>query len=156
MPSLNQNQFAQTPLLGQVSLVVNPSIISVKINPESVSAKLQAGQAVKLIAGTSAEILVDVPTSDTDGPVLGVIIYNPRKNIYAAGDTVEIATAGSCVFMEAGAAINRGAKVSTTYSGPTVVTNNTAGKQITGVAFDQAANAGDLIRVMVQPSTNPA
>jgi len=151
----NQNQFSQTPVLGQVSFEVNPNIKAVKISPDSVSTKLQAGQAVRLIAGVSSEVLVDVPTSDTAGPVYGVIIYNPKKNLYSPGDTVEIACAGSVLYLESSAAINRGAKVSTTYAGPTVVTNATSGKQITGIALDQSSDAGQLIRVEVTPSTNP-
>lgn len=93
----NQNQFIQTPILGQVSMIPSPDIVSARINPSGV-AVYQAGQAVKLIAGTSTEILVDAITGPTDAVVaLGVIIFNIRKALYAAGDVCEVASGGSYV-----------------------------------------------------------
>ncbi len=158
----NQNQFAQSPVLGQVSMIPNPSIVPARINPSS-SAVLQSGSAVKLIAGAGVgnEIVVDACTGPTDGPVFGVIVYNMRKNLYSAGDNVELASAGSYVFLESSAAISRGDKVTataaTTNNDPTVAAVTVPSTQyITGKAIDPAAAAGALIRVVIQPSFNGA
>lgn len=157
---LNQNQFSQTPVLGQVSEIPNPNVVSVRLNPSS-SAVFQAGSAVKLITGTANEILVDATTGPTDGPVFGVIVYNMRKNLLSAGDNATVACASSYVFLEASAAINRGAKVTTTAAtsgnDPTIATVSVASTQyVTGVAVDSASGAGSLIRVQILPSLNGA
>ena len=154
MSFLNQNQFAQTPVLGQVDLAVSPNTQSVRINPDSVSTNIVAGQAVKLITGASGITLVDVPTSITDGPIWGVIAYSPRKNTYAAGDVVTVACQGDVIYLQTSAAVSRGTKVATTVAGPTVATNAVSTNQITGIAIDQASASGQLIRVQVYPSTN--
>lgn len=158
--TLNQNQFAQTPMLGQVSMIPNPSIVSAQFNPSS-SAVLQNGSAVKLITGTSAGLLIDAVSGPTDGPVFGTVIYNLRKNLYNPGDVVEVATAGSYTFLETSAAVVRGAKVTstaaTTGNDPTVATVSSASTQyVTGVAVDTATGAGQLIRVDIAPSLNGA
>lgn len=157
---LNQNQFAQTPVLGQVSEIPNPNVVSVRLNPSS-SAVFQAGSAVKLIAGTANEILVDACSGPTDGPVFGVIAYNLRKNLLSAGDVASVACAGSYIFLESSAAINRATKVTASAASvgadPTVAGVSSASTQyVTGVAVDTAAASGALIRILVQPSLNGA
>ena len=154
----NQNQFAQAPMLGQVSEIPNPDVVSALFNPSS-SAVLQNGSAVKLITGTSPGILIDAVSGPTDGPVFGVVTYNLRKNLYTAGDVVEVAANGSYVQLESSAAIARGAKVvstaATTGNDPTVATVSSASTQyITGVAVDTATASGQLLRVKISPSFN--
>lgn len=148
MAVLNQNQFAQTSVLGSPDLAFNFNTKSVQINPESVSTKLQVGQAVKLIAGNVPTILTDMADS-TDIP-FGVIVYNLKKNTYAAGDVVEVACRGNVIYLESAAAISRGATVENVPTGPTVQTK--ASGAGLGVALDQATGAGQLIRVEIDPS----
>lgn len=146
---LNQNQFAQQPIIGSVDLTVGPAnVISVLLNPDSVSANpITAGQGVKLIAGDSTQILVDVVADVQDLP-FGLIVFDNKKNTYLAGRTVEIALEGTVMVMECSAAINRGAFVSLTPSGPTVVTQTTGARL--GVALDQTDGANQLLRIMIQ------
>lgn len=147
----NQNQFAQTALLGQVTLAPSPAIIPVKIYIGSVATKLQAGQAVKLVDQAGPEIQVDEVDNDSTLP-FGVIIYNPRKNTYAAGDTVEIALAGSVVYMETSAAIARGAKVQLDPTGPTVSTlTDLPNNCQLGICLDKPTGSGQLARILIQP-----
>lgn len=145
----NSNQFTQTPVLGQLSMVPNPSLMSVKIDPSSVATKLQAGQAVKIVDVQANEIIVDqAAITDTK---FGVIVYNPKKNVYAAGDTVEIAINGSVVFLEASAAIARGAKVQLDPTGPTVATLASLGTNtMVGVCLDKPTGSGQLTRVLIR------
>lgn len=155
----NQNQLTPSVVLGQVSMVVNPTIISVRLNPAS-TAYFQAGTAVKYIDGVDGDILVDAVSGATDGPVAGVIIYNARNSKPVKGQMVEIAQAGSFVWLEASAAIARGANVSSApgVSGttdPQVTTDTTSTHFITGVAVDKAAAEGDLIRVQLAFSKLP-
>lgn len=147
----NQNQFAQTALLGQVTMAPSPAVIPVKIDPASVATKLQAGQGVKLVNTAGPEIIVD-QADDSTTECFGVIIYNPRKNLYSAGDTVEVALTGSVVYLEASAAIARGAKVMLDPSGPTVSTLTTYGTNAElGVCLDKPTGSGQLARILLRP-----
>lgn len=143
-------------------MLPNPDVVSALLNPSS-TAVLQAGSSVKLIASTSIgnEVVVDAVSGPTDGPVFGVIAYNLRKSLYSPGDVCEVACGASYIFLEASAAIARGAKVTataaTTGNDPTVATVSVPSTQyVTGIAIDPAAGAGSLIRVKVQPSLNGA
>lgn len=142
------NQFAQTPMLGSPDLAFNYNTKSALINPSSVATKLQVGQGVKLIAGASPTILVDQAAANEKA--FGVIVYQLKRNTYSAGQPVEVACKGNVLYLEASAAISRGAAVELVPAGPTVVTKNT-GNQL-GIALDQASAAGDLIRVEIDPA----
>lgn len=152
--ALNQNQFAQVPIIGQVTQLPNANVIPAQILPASPATVITAGTAVKLVTGAGAQIQVEICTSVTDGPVFGFICYNMRKNTYAPGDTVEIACVNSIMLMKASAAIARGANVSATPPGATddpVVTTSVATNFVAGQALDRATAASQLIRVMVNP-----
>lgn len=151
----NQNQFTMAPVVGQLSAEPNQNIKSARINPSSIATLITAGTTVKLIDGAANEILVDVCASITADAVYGVIKSNLKKNLYAAGDIVEIACEGSVIYLECSAAVARGTKVATTVSGPTVATDVTSTHQITGIALDKSTAAGVAIRVEVKPSVVP-
>ena len=154
------NQFTQAAILGQVDMVPTPDVVSAQILSTSSATSIQVGDAVKLVAGTSGAILVDKQTGPTDATVFGVIVYNERKNIYSPGDYIEVACAGSFVYLIPGGAIARGDTVSTTAStttaDPTVATDTTTGHFITGIAVDVATGAGapSVIRIKIFPSTH--
>lgn len=153
------NSFTQAPILGQVDLVPSPNVITAQIISSSTAPAIQVGDAVKLVTGTSATILVDICTGPTDGPVLGVIPYNERKNLYSAGDLIEVAQVNTYVYLKASAAVARGAKVTTTASttanDPLVTTVSVPSTQyVTGIAVDVATAANQLIRVQIAPSFN--
>lgn len=149
----NQNQFVQTPVLGQVDMTVNPSIMSVKIDPSSsaTQAQLQAGSVMKLVDVAGTEIIVD--TCAITALAFGVIVYNPRKNLYAAGDTVEVATSGSVVYLETSAAIARGVPVQAATATGLVATRTSTNYGI-GICLDKPAAANVLARVLIRPSTD--
>lgn len=156
----NQNQFAITAMLGQVTMDPQPNTLPAQINPSTAAAAgtIVAGTAVKLIAGAGPQILVDVSTGPTDGPVIGVIAYDPRKNSYVGGDLVSVVSTEGIVMLESSAAISRGARVSSTpaadtSSDPTVATDATTGHYPLGTALGQASAAGQLIKVQIKPAT---
>lgn len=142
-----QNQFAQTPLLGQPDLSYSFNTKSVMIDPESVATKLQVGQALKLVAGATPMILADEAGS-TDVPY-GVIHAVNKKNVYTAGQVVEIACKGNVLYLEAAAAITRNAVVENVPGGPTVQPKASGARL--GIALDQASGAGELIRIEIDP-----
>ena len=146
---LNSNQFAQTSVLGSPDLAFNFNTKSVLLDPESVATKLQVGQAVKLVAGAVPQILVDQANS-ADVP-FGVIIFSMKKNTYRKGQTVEVACKGNVLYLEAAAAVTRGAAVENVPTGPTVQTKASGARL--GYALDQASGAGELIRVEIDPAS---
>jgi hypothetical protein len=153
------NQFTQAPILGQVDLVPSPNVITAQIISTSSATHIQVGDAVKLVAGTSSTILVDICSGPTDGPVLGVIPYNERINLYSPGDLIEVAQVNTYVYLKSSAAIARGAKVTTTAStssaDPLVTTVSVPSTQyVTGIAVDTATAANQLLRIQISPSFN--
>lgn len=145
---LNQNQFTQTPAKGEVSMVVSPSIIPVKYNPDATGGAITPGMVVKLVDVAGSEIVVDLAA--TTELSYGVVVYNPKKNSYAAGYTLEIATRGTYVYMESKAAIARGAFVECDVANVQVLTAAGTNK-IIGQAIDKATAANQLIRVVIDP-----
>ena len=152
------NVFNHQPSLGQVDMIPSPNVIPAQILSTSSATSIQVGDAVKLVDGTSATFLVDKCSGPTDGPVYGVIAYNNRKNVYKAGDLLDVMASKSFVHLLAGGAIARGDKVTTTASttaaDPTVATVSTPSTQyVTGVAMDKIAS-GALGRIEIAPSFN--
>jgi hypothetical protein len=154
--SQDMNQFVQTPILGMVDLTPSPNVVTCQINPDSSATSIQVGDAVKLIAGTSATILVDKISGPTDGPVYGVIPYNAKKNVYLAGDLIEVATNETYVYLKASGTVTRAEKVAVTAStptaDPTVATAVVSTQYVTGIAVD-TATTGLLTRIRILPST---
>jgi hypothetical protein len=157
--SLNQNQFTQAPVIGQVAFQPNVDTETCQINPNTAATYIQAGCAVKLIANAGPEIVVDVTSGPSDGPVYGVIAYNPRINKYGASDRVEIASTSNIIYLKSSAAINRGNRVSVT--NPTTSTNDatvasdaTAGDSTIGFALTQVSGANQLVKVKIAVGSN--
>lgn len=153
------NVFAQSPILGLVSEIPSPSVVSAQILTTSSATTIQVGDTVKLVDAVSGAIVVDKCSGPTDGPVYGVIAFNNRKNIYSAGDFIEVACLDTYVYLRTSAAVARGAKVTTTASTTTtdaLVTTVSAPttQYVTGVAVDKASAANDLIRIRIYPSFN--
>lgn len=146
--ALLQNQFGQSPVKGMLDLRFNTGIIACEIDT-SETGELVAGQAVTIVDSAGGVPKVVAATADTD-EVFGFIVYNIKNQKFVAGDAVEIAALFSqnVMYMEASAAIARGAKTMIVVSGSKVATA-TAGKPISGYALDKAATSGDLIRVVI-------
>jgi hypothetical protein len=145
--ALNINQFIQTPVKGMCDLKFNPSTVSVQIDVSSAGG-LVPGQAVKIVDSANGVPLVVECSSDADD-VFGFINYGIKDQVYNAGMYAEIsAFAGNVMYMEAGAAIARGAKVEIVVSGNKVQTASGV-STVVGRAFDKATASGDLIRVYI-------
>lgn len=145
----NQNQFIQTPVLGQVDLTYSTNIKPVKINPASVATILQAGQSFKLVDVAGPEIIVDACTALTDTPY-GVAVYNAKKSLFFAGQSIELACAGTVMYLEASAAAARGASVQLDPTGPTVSTLVSPTNAKIGQFLDKPASAATLVRVQIE------
>lgn len=147
--TIGQNQFRQSVVKGFVDLGFSNNVVSCRVKSNEATA-LKAGQAVKIVDSVGGTPEVTAVAADTD-KVFGVVNYNIKNASFAAGSMVEISIPGNCVYMEASAAIARGASVMVVVTDEKVATG-TEGKAVLGMAYDKAAADGDLIRVILTPS----
>lgn len=146
----NPNQFQQSQVLGQIDLNNGSNnIISVQVDDTQVDPIL-AGQAVKIVDSAGGVPKVIAAAADTDG-VLGFVVYNVKNKRFIAGDFMEIAMAGTCIYLQATEAIARGAQVVSDVSslGGVAQSSGSGGENKVGWAVDKAGNANYLIRVML-------
>ena len=142
--ALVTNQFSQSSVQGQLTLITNENVFPCKVSKDSVAA-LVPGSPVKLVDEASKEIIVDLATDgDT---IFGFVAYDTKQSSYVAGDRLQVAGDGCVMYMTAGAALARGAKVSY---------NHTTGKLAAlgsadsiGTLLDKAA-INDLVRVKIK------
>lgn len=148
MAPLNQNQFAQIPVQGQLDLLSSRgNTLACQVDDTS-AGSLVAGQAVKMVdeaGGVPKVVECDADSND----ILGFINYSPKDSDFDAGDKVEISFGrGAVMYMTASAAIARGAKVMIVSASSKVATRAGSGIYI-GRALDKASADGDLIRVLI-------
>jgi hypothetical protein len=162
-PVINQNQFTQSVALGQLTFDPQPDTIPCQLNPSTAAAAgtVTGGCAVKLINYAGPQVIVDVCTSPSDGPVFGVIEYNKQKSIYVGGDQMNVAGKGNILHLWANAAITRGQRVAitnpaTTATPPYVAADTTNGDYTVGFALGQAAGQNNFIKIQVDPGLNGA
>ncbi len=152
----NLNQFAQTVLVGQPDWSVNQNIVPVQIYASSSGgASLVAGQGFKFVDQTGDMPVVDIVSGVTD-KADGIAIHRMKGDTFVAGQIIELALAGSTIWMQASAAIARGASVqlNPTSGGtfPTVATLASLGTNVSiGKSIDKPTGAGAMTRVYVNP-----
>lgn len=149
---LYTNQFKQSNAVGTVDLNTNP-------NPFIMTVQYQKGGTGNLVPGEGV-ILDDLGASDYNGvpqidkraldadAIEGVFIYDPKRAVAEPGTRITIAKRGAVVFMEASAAILRGAKVALVLASPGQVATQTT-EALFGKSLDKASTAGDMIRVEI-------
>lgn len=142
--SFQMNMFSMQPLKGALAMLLNTLTISVQLDPASSEDFVLPGEYLKIVDVAGPQIVVD--KAGADEVAFGTVIYVPKKEKFYPGDTLEMAGAGSIQWMEAGAAIARGAQLESA-SGVKVIEN--AGNPICGFALDKATASGQLVRVFI-------
>ena len=142
------NQFNQIPIVGQMDMRINPNVMSAQID-SSESTTLYAGTAVKMYDSADGIPKVVKCTADAD-EVLGFIIYDVKSQSFVALDRVEIALAGSVMYLMPTGTITRGGKVVSDVStvGGFDAASGSGGEDIIGWALDKPT-AGNPGRVML-------
>lgn len=151
-PALNPNQFAGTPLLGQLDQIAPTQVLGAAIDLTGPSASY-AGQLVKLVAQSSSNQAPKVTpiTADTDLAV-GAILFDIKSPSFAPGARIEMAQE-AFMYMYATGAITQGAQVSPDVTTVGGVQATASGKAIIGWALDGASAGGQLIRVRLKLPT---
>lgn len=148
-PSLSQNQFAQSPYLGQIDLMLDYNTVSGQIDI-SQATPLYAGAAVKLVPSTQPNSIPKLVgcTADTD-EVYGFINFDIKTVSYVAGSLCEVSRNGNVMYLYATGAVIQGRQVTLDLTSPGSVGQavSSSGANIVGWAQDGAAAAGALIRI---------
>ena len=144
-----------TPVRGNAALLPNQPILQGCKVYASQTGSLVPGDVVALATGGTAELVEVKKAAVTDEPI-GVVVGNPIKTGFAAGERVSVFPVGSYVYMTAGAAsIVRGSKLQFDANGDVLATS-TAENGYIGIAFTAGVAKGDLIAVQIQPGMEPA
>lgn len=139
------------PVRGNAALLPNQPILQGCKVYASETATLVPGDIVALATGGSAELIEVKKAAVTDEPI-GVVVGNPLKTRWKAGERISVFPVGSYVYMETGAAsIARGSKLQFNASGKVLATS-TASNGYVGIAMTAGVASGDLIVVQVKPS----
>jgi hypothetical protein len=157
---MNTNQFRMTQVAGSKRLSNSFShAIDCLYNPNAGdSTTLVPGEAVKLVdLGTndSNDVLpiVDKRSSDTDTALFGVVCYGTTQGKYKPGEIVSVAIDGDCINLKASTVLNRGALVTPDFANPgnvKLADNSAADVAVLGKTIDKAANAGELVGVLIK------
>lgn len=143
------NQFALSQVQGALDLQIHSSVISCTVDAAETT-QLVAGQAVKRASTAGGTPKVLACTAATDN-VFGFVVRNLKDISRGAGEALEIAKAGSYMYMTAGASIAAEDYVEIVFATNKVI--KSAGvNPIVGKALDVASADGDLIRVQILES----
>lgn len=152
----NMNQFKQTPVVGSLDLATNsnPAVFTCRFKDvsETAGTTMVPGEGAKLV-DLGASDFISPPIVDeraTTDEIFGVKLYSTKENAAVDNDIVQIAGDGAVVFMNAGAAIVRGAKVELVDATPGNVITSAGTNKILGVCLDKATAADQVVRVLVK------
>lgn len=152
---MNINQFKPAAQCGDLDLVTcnTDTVTTFRFYSATSTATIIPGEGVKLVdlgsSDTNGVPFVGKVTSDNETQIEGLLIRSSKKAEASVNDTVEIAGDGAVMWLKAGEAISRGAKVALDISNPGYVVAATD-ESVIGRAYDKAAAEDDLIRVKVK------
>jgi hypothetical protein len=152
MTNPNINQFAQTPVDGQMDLSFVGSVVSARVSANQASA-LIAGQAVAgdNTAPSTAQDGVPPVIALTNGsvPAIGFVVRNIKDQNAPTNARIELAMDGSCMYKTAEGAISRFAPVEYDATNNQILAWGGV-NPVVGYAYDAAINAGDIIRILIR------
>ena len=144
-----------TPVRGNAALLPNQPILQGCKVYASQTGSLVPGDVVALATGGTADLVEVKKAAVTDEPI-GVVVGNPIKTGFAAGERVSVFPENSFVYMTTGAAsIARGSKLQFDANGDVLATT-TASNGFIGIAYTAGVAKGDLIIVQIKPGMQPA
>ncbi len=157
IPTLNQNQFALQPVLGDIDMQFTGTVIAAAAATGN-TGTFVPGQPVK-IEDSAGGVPKFVPLVANTDETFGFVVRNLKDASIAAGKSFELAMKDSVIFLVSGAAIARGANLEVVYdanSGAGSVITAAGVNPVIGKALDKATAASQLIRVYLSvPSIQP-
>lgn len=140
------NALEQKPLAGMVDLPVSTNTVSAQV-AASETGSIYNGEPVKLVPDTYGVPKVAKLSSGSDVP-FGIVNLSVKKNVYKAGDALEISRDTNYIYVTAAGAITRGVNVAYDFTAKAFKAAS-GGDVVVGKAFDGAAKASDLFRLEV-------
>lgn len=145
--SYTMNQFAPTSeIKGRLCLQANLNSYAGVVDSTQSDALLP-GDPIMIVA-TSTK-LPHIKKAAVGDMVMGFVKWTAKKPSYKAGDAVEFCGAGDVMYMEADAAVNAGVAVNVADLTNVQIAAAGAGKSVVGHTLEKAANAGELVRVII-------
>lgn len=135
------NQFAQSVKTGMVDPTIQNQVYTCQAGEE-----IEAGEAVYL-ASDAGHVPVVKKATGAEAP-FGVAILNPMREVTKAKGLLEIAAAGSSIYIKAAGAVVRGELLTYAADGTYKVVTDEATERIFGRALDNGAD-GSIIRMIV-------
>lgn len=148
------NQFLQTPEKGYLDLQTGLNNVITCVHKAGETTPLVAGAAVKIVDSFTSIPAVEATDANTEIP-FGFVVNNIKDANFPAESRLEVARAGTVMFMVASAAIARGANVQYALLTGKVATQAST-NAIIGQALDKAAGDNSVIRVVINPAAAPA
>lgn len=150
--TININQFAQTPVRGELDLQITKSGVIQGMISNNQAGTLVAGDAVKLDSAiTSGQFPQFIAAAASDSSMF-FLVNDPKKSSFVALDQCQITFFGGPVmWMVANGTIAPGAAVENTGGSGTNVQTLAAAKQ-RGIALDPGV-ASALIRIIITNAT---
>ncbi len=156
MTTVNQNQFTQSIVVGQLDLtragLGNP--FTLRIDPDSTATSFEPGIGFQIVDGGANDPggvpLCDVLTANTQIP-FGARIYDAKIGEPVKGDIIQVSSWWDVQYMEAAAALARWAEVSLDIANPGQVKAKST-DALFGRLLDKSTAAGDIVRVLVMPA----
>lgn len=145
-----------TPSRGNAALLPNQPILQGCKVYASQSGTIVPGDVVALSSTAGSADLIEVKKAAVTDEPIGVVVGNPLKTGWVAGERISVFPVGSYVYMVGGAAsIARGSKLQFNSDGEVLATT-TAENGYVGIAMTAGVAKGDLIIVQVNPGMEPA
>ncbi len=149
----SQNQFQQSPVMGQIDLRFDYNTVSGMIDSSQLT-PLYAGSAVKRVNSAGGVPKLIGCTAD-ENDVFGFINFDIKSPAFLAGMAVEVSQAGNCMYLLATGAIDANAQVVLDEAalilggiGAVKAAAGITGANIIGWAYDKAVQ-GQVFRVML-------
>lgn len=145
-----------TPVRGNAALLPNQPILQGCKVYASQTGSLVPGDVVALSSTTGTADLVEVKKAAVTDTPIGVVVGNPIKTGFVAGERVSVFPENSFVYMTTGtASIARGSKLQFDANGDVLATT-TASNGYIGIAYTAGVAKGDVIIVQIKPGLEPA
>lgn len=146
--ALYPNQFALTTEVGRK--IHGEAVITAEFYSATGTDTIAAGEFVTISSTTNGQVTKVAKGSALTSAYVGMVLSDPLKETFAVGDKVTVALLGVVALAKASAAITAGAALQYAYSTGKVATNASVGTNTTvGIALENAAADGDLLRVLI-------
>ena len=141
------NQFGMVSSAGTLAVGSGP-VLECEFYDASAATALVPGEFVCIGSTVAPKVTKVIKGTGLTSAYVGVVLTNPLKASYVTTDRLQVGLMGAIILCTASAIITAGASLQYAYDTFKVATR-AGSNTIVGIALDNAAADGDLIRVLV-------